>query len=170
MKLVMFDIDGTLTQTNHADEKCFVQALREEFSFNDINIDWASYPHCSDSGILEEIFRLRIERSPWPAEIAAIQTRFVSLLAATAAVQPFTLIAGARELLNSLLREPAFGVSLASGAWECSARFKLASVGLDFLKVPAAFADDAHAREAIMQASMVRAARTHCRDSFEAVI
>jgi hypothetical protein len=33
MKLVMFDIDGTLTETSEVDEACFVQALCETFHF-----------------------------------------------------------------------------------------------------------------------------------------
>jgi phosphoglycolate phosphatase-like HAD superfamily hydrolase len=170
MKLVMFDIDGTLTQTYQADETCFVQALREVFGFTDINTDWASYLHCSDSGILEVLFQIRLGRSPLPAEISIFQAHFVSLLTAATVVQPFNPIAGARDFLCSLTRSSALAVSLASGAWECSARFKLASAGLDVPQIPAAFADDAHAREAIMQASLVRAAQSHFRDSFDAVI
>lgn len=170
MKLVMFDIDGTLTQTSQADEICFVQALREVFEFTDINTDWASYPHCSDSGILGEIFRLRVGRSPVLDEISVFQTHFVSLLADSSAVQPFKPIAGAREFLEGLIGRPGFAVSLASGAWERSARFKLVSAGLDFSKIPAAFSDDDHAREAIMQASLVRASQHHCRNSFDTVI
>jgi phosphoglycolate phosphatase-like HAD superfamily hydrolase len=170
MKLVMFDIDGTLTQTYQADETCFVQALREVFGFTDINTDWASYPHCSDSGILEVLFQIRLGRSPLPAEISIFQAHFVSLLTAATVVQPFNPIAGARDFLCSLTSSSALAVSLASGAWECSARFKLASAGLDFPQIPAAFSDDAHAREAIMQASLVRAAQFHFRDSFDAVI
>jgi beta-phosphoglucomutase-like phosphatase (HAD superfamily) len=170
MKLVMFDIDGTLTQTYQADETCFLQALREVFGFTDINTDWASYPHCSDSGILEVLFQIRLGRSPLPAEISIFQAHFVSLLTAATVVQPFNPIAGARDFLCSLTSSSALAVSLASGAWECSARFKLASAGLDFPQIPAAFSDDAHAREAIMQASLVRAARSHFRDSFDAVI
>jgi phosphoglycolate phosphatase-like HAD superfamily hydrolase len=170
MKLVMFDIDGTLTQTYQADETCFVQALRQVFGFTDINTDWASYPHCSDSGILEVLFRTRLGRSPLPAEISNFQAHFVSLLTAATLVQPFNPIAGARDFLCRLTGNSALAVSLASGAWECSARFKLASAGLDFPQIPAAFSDDAHAREAIMQASLVRAAQSHFRDSFDSVI
>jgi beta-phosphoglucomutase-like phosphatase (HAD superfamily) len=170
MKLVMFDIDGTLTQTSHADETCFVQALREVFGFTDINTDWASYPHCSDSGILEVLFQTRLGRSPLPAEVSTFQIHFVSLLTAATAIQPFNPIAGARDFLCSLTSSSAFAVSLASGAWECSARFKLASAGLGLSQIPAAFSDDAHAREAIMQASLGRAAQSRLRDSFDAVI
>jgi beta-phosphoglucomutase-like phosphatase (HAD superfamily) len=170
MKLVMFDIDGTLTQTYQADETCFVQALREVFGFADINTDWASYPHCSDSGILEALFQLRLGRSPLPTEISTFQVHFVSLLTAATIVQPFKPIAGARDFLCSLTSSSVLAVSLASGAWECSARFKLASTGLDFPQIPAAFSDDAHAREDIMQASLVRAAQSRSRDSYNAVI
>jgi beta-phosphoglucomutase-like phosphatase (HAD superfamily) len=170
MKLVMFDIDGTLTQTYQADETCFVQALREVFGFTDINTDWESYPHCSDSGILEALFQLRLGRSPLPAEISTLQAHFLSLLTAATIVRPFDAIAGARDFLCALISSSGLAVSLASGAWECSARFKLASTGLDFPQIPAAFSDDAHAREAIMQASLTRAAQSRSLDSFDAVI
>src|ERR1700747_886538 len=120
MKLVMFDIDGTLTPTSQADETCFVQALREVFGFTDINTDWASYPHCSDSGILEVLFQTRFGRSPLPAEISTFQIHLISLLTAATAIQPFNPIAGARDVLCSLTSSSAFAVSLASGAWECS--------------------------------------------------
>ncbi|MFL6543619.1 MAG: HAD family hydrolase, partial [Candidatus Udaeobacter sp.] len=135
MKLVMFDIDGTLTQTFQADEACFVQALREVFGFTGINTDWACYPHCSDSGILEALFQLGLGRSPLPTEISTFQAHFVSLLTAATVVQPFNPIAGARDFLSNLTSSSAFAVSLASGAWECSARFKLASAGLDFPQI-----------------------------------
>ena len=169
MKLVMFDIDGTITQSAETDERCFVQALREVFGFDSINTDWASYPHCSDSGILEELFQQRLRRSPLATEISTFQSHFLSLLAAATAARPFTPIAGAREFICSLISSSEFAVSLASGAWECSARFKLLSAGLDFHHIPAAFSDSAHAREDIMRVSFTSAAQFHSRDSFDSV-
>lgn len=170
MKLVMFDIDGTLTLTNEADERCFVQALQEVFGFEEINTDWASYPHCSDSAILEVLFQTQLGRSPGPAEVASFQSHFVALLSRSTAAQPFNPVSGAREFLGELIADSAFAVSLASGGWECSARLKLESAGLDLARLPAAFADDAHSREAIMRASLRRAEQASCRDSFDAVI
>jgi phosphoglycolate phosphatase-like HAD superfamily hydrolase len=170
MKLVMFDIDGTLTQTDYADEMCFVQALREVFGFTSLNTDWASYTHCSDSGILEELFQQRLGRSPLTTEISSFQSYFLSLLAAATAAQPFRPVAGARDFVWSLMSNSQLAVSLASGAWECSARFKLTSAGLDFHQIPAAFSDSAYAREDIMRASLTKAAQSRSRDSFESVI
>ncbi len=166
----MFDIDGTLTLTNEADERCFVQALQEVFGFAEINTDWSSYPHCSDSAILEELFQTQRGRSPGPVEVASFQSHFVALLTRSTTAQPFDQVSGAREFLGELMANAAFAVSLASGGWECSACLKLRSAGLDLARLPAAFADDAHSREAIMQASLTRAAQSCFRDSFDSVI
>ena len=39
--LVLFDIDGTLIDSNRLDDACFVAALREVFSIDDFDTDWA---------------------------------------------------------------------------------------------------------------------------------
>jgi phosphoglycolate phosphatase-like HAD superfamily hydrolase len=170
MKLVMFDIDGTLTQTVEADEECFVQALRDVFGFSDINTDWASYPYSSDSGVLETLFQQRLRRSPSEQEIANFRSHFIALLTAAATNHPFTAIPGARDILVSLMNSRNFAVSIASGAWECSARFKLANAGLHFPSIPAAFSDSAHSREAIMQVSLTRAADFYSRSEFDEIV
>ncbi len=170
MNLVMFDIDGTLTRTDLADEICYVWALHEVFGLTDINTDWSVYPHCTDSGILEEIFQSRHGRSPRVAEVRDFQAHFASLLTGSSKDQPFRPVTGAREFLAKLKERPGSAVSLASGAWEGSARIKLSGAGFDIPNLPAAFSDDAHSREAIMEASLARALLHHGRDSFDSVI
>jgi phosphoglycolate phosphatase-like HAD superfamily hydrolase len=170
MKLVIFDVDGTLTETVQADEECFVQALREVFGFTDVDTDWASYPYCTDSGILETLCQQRLGRSPSGVEASSFQSHFLSLLILAAAAHPFSPIAGAKDIILSLISSPTFVVSIASGAWECSARFKLANANLHFACIPAAFSDCAHSREAIMQASVARAAEFYSRPAFDDVV
>ena len=43
MRLTVFDIDGTLTDTTRVDTACFVAAFDELFAIRDIDTDWASY-------------------------------------------------------------------------------------------------------------------------------
>ena len=43
VKLAIFDIDGTLTDTNSVDDGCFVKALSEAHAITEINTDWATY-------------------------------------------------------------------------------------------------------------------------------
>ena len=64
VKLVMFDIDGTLTQTFAVDTECYVEAVREVAGFQSISTNWARYQHTSDSGILDELYRTHLGRSP----------------------------------------------------------------------------------------------------------
>lgn len=170
MKLIMFDIDGTLTRTDAADGDCFVQALQDVFGFTGISDDWSIYPHCTDSGILNALFQERKGRPPTAVEVAEFQKHFVALLSAESAARPFGQIEGAHEMLLQLLATRGVAVSLASGAWQCSARLKLASAGLDFPQIPGAFADDAHSREDIMRTSLTRAVDIHARESFESII
>lgn len=170
MKLIMFDIDGTLTETYAADGDCYVRALEEVFGFTSVSDDWSIYPHCTDSGILDFLFHERKGRPPLDAETAGFQRHFITLLAAEATARPFGQIEGAHEMLQRLIATPDVAVSFASGAWECSARLKLASAGLHFPQVPGAFADDAHSREDIMRASLTRAASAFACETFESVL
>lgn len=169
MHLVMFDIDGTLTATDEADTACYVEALREVFGFSEVDTDWSHYPHCSDSGILETIFQSQLGRSPKVEEVAAMQSKFVSLLSAAVASEPFRQIRGAQAILEALHADPNTAVSLASGAWECSARLKLESAGLPRGDIPTAFSDDAPARVDIMRKSLERALQSCGCGSFDSV-
>lgn len=116
MKLIMFDIDGTLTRTEVADGACFIQALQDVFGFTEVSDDWSIYPHCTDSGILEALFQERRGRSPSAVEVAEFQAWFITLLTAEATARPFRPIEGACEMLRQLLDTPGVAVSLASGA------------------------------------------------------
>jgi hypothetical protein len=62
MHLVMFDIDGTLTETMKVDEECFVRSFKDVFDFADIDTDWSHYPRTTDSGIFDDIFHV----THWP--------------------------------------------------------------------------------------------------------
>ena len=59
MPLVIFDIDGTLTQTTNADADCFVRSLAEVCGFRDVNTDWSGYKRATDSGVFHEIHQDR---------------------------------------------------------------------------------------------------------------
>ena len=67
---------------------------------------------------------------------------------------------GACELLAEL-ENADHPVAIATGGWTPSARFKLSRSGIDWEKVPSAFACDAHPREQIISLAIDRAARLH---------
>ena len=161
MHLVMFDIDGTLTETMKVDEECFVRSFKDVFGFADIDTDWSHYPRTTDSGIFHDVFTSRIGRSPTAQEVSQFRQHFIQLLAAASSQSPFAPVAGADRLLSRLAQGGSHRVSLATGGWRDSARLKMASAGMCFDDHPAASADDALDRESIMRLSRQRAAERY---------
>ncbi len=157
MQLVMFDIDGTLTETMRVDEECFVRSFVQVFGFTDIDTDWSHYPHVTDSGIFHDIYSARMGRSPTALGVSRFRRHFIELLAAASSQSPFAPVAGADRLLSRLACSGAHRISLATGSWRESARLKMAGAGMCFDDHPAASADDAPEREAIMELSKQRA-------------
>src|SRR5919197_1498230 len=161
MRLVIFDIDGTLTQTMEADEECFVHSLAEVCGFRDVDTDWLRYKHATDSGVFREIHEARTGRPPSPIEISRFCQHFVELLAQVSSEAPFAAVEGAPLLLSRLADSAEHQVALATGSWCDSARLKMESAGLCYDDYPAASSDDAFDKESIIRLSMRRAAERY---------
>jgi|SRR6266516_6560523 len=161
MQLVIFDIDGTLTQTTTADEECFVRSLAEVSGIHDVETDWSRYQHTTDSGIFNEIHEVRFGRPPSSIETSRFRQHFVGLLAQASSEAPFVAIKGAPGLLSRLARSAEHRAALATGAWRDSARLKMASAGLHYDDYPAASSDDAFDRESIIRLSIQRASERY---------
>src|SRR5438132_5066221 len=163
MRLVIFDIDGTLTQTMKADEECFVRSLAAVCGFSDVDTDWSRYKHATDSGIFREIHKTRTGRLPSPSETSRFRQHFVDLLARVSSEAAFAAVTGAPLLLSRLADRGEHRIALATGAWRDCARLKMASVGLCYDDYPAASGDDAFDRESIIRLSMQRATERYGR-------
>lgn len=152
MKLAIFDIDGTLTNTNGVDGECFVQAFAETHGITNINTDWSDYTHTTDSGITLQIFRDRFKRAPTESELNDLKQCFVRLLAKRLRNDSasFMEIDGAAAAFNRLRQNSEWTVAIATGCWRESALLKLKAVGINIDKTPAAFAEDAFSRERIL--------------------
>ena len=161
MHLVMFDIDGTLTETMKVDEECFVRSCKDVFGFADIDTDWSHYPHTTDSGVFHDVFTSRVGRSPTEQDVSRFRQHFIQLLAAASSQSPFAPVAGANKLLSRLAQGGSHRVSLATGGWRDSARLKMANAGMCFDDHPTATVDDALDRESIMALSKQRAAERY---------
>jgi phosphoglycolate phosphatase-like HAD superfamily hydrolase len=159
MNLVMFDIDGTLTQTNSIDTCCFLASLQQSLGICGVDTDWTKYSHATDQGCLEEIIKLHFGRPGTNAELFAAKKRHLSLLEVAAQNDPnlFRSVKGAKEILSALAEYPNTALAIATGAWRNSAKLKLRQAGFTMNRVPFASCDDAKSRENIMMIAEERA-------------
>ena len=172
MKLAIFDIDGTLTNTNSVDDQCFVQALAETHAITNINTDWASYPHTTDSGIMAHVFQQNFGRDPRETELGKFKNSFVNLLNEQykSNSSGFDEIAGAAFALDRLKQEPDWAIAVATGCWRGSALLKLRAASLDIEGTPAAYAEDGLSREEILEAAVSQSLEQHELSSFENIV
>jgi phosphoglycolate phosphatase-like HAD superfamily hydrolase len=72
MHLVVFDIDGTLTDTNLVDGECYWRAVREVLGLSGERPDWSDFHHVTDVGIAAELCARHLGRQLSSPEIEAI--------------------------------------------------------------------------------------------------
>ncbi len=172
MNLAIFDIDGTLTETDHIDEICFVQALTDAHGITEISTDWAGYPHTTDSAITFHIFETKLNRAPEEAELLKFKTHFVRLLENYQNTDSslFAEIHGAALTLRRLNEEPEWRVAIASGSWRVAATLKLKAAGIPVDDYPAAFADDGLSRQEILRAAISKAQVVYKQEHFTRIV
>ncbi len=172
MKLAIFDIDGTLTNTNSVDNECFVKALAEAHAITEIDTDWASYPHTTDSGIAQHIFQKKFGRTPGDTELDKFKACFVNMLGEQyrSNSSSFAEVPGASIALNRLKRESDWAIGIATGCWRESALLKLRAANIDIHGIPAAYAEDGLSREEILQAAVSQTLEQYRLSRFEKIV
>ncbi|MXZ37186.1 MAG: HAD family phosphatase [Holophagales bacterium] len=158
MHLVVFDVDGTLVDSEDFDGTLYARAIWTALKI-DIDEDWSGYRHQTDSGILNEVLdRNGIERDHSLAH-ASVKREFISLVAAYLAARGARLpeVPGARAFVNRLVARPDVAVAIATGGWKDTAEMKLRAIGLDPDTLNLASGSDAESRVEIMRIAAKRA-------------
>ncbi len=157
--LVVFDVDGTLTNTADVDSACFAEVITEAFGIERFERDWTVYSDFTDSIILDEIFEEHFGRPPGTAEIEVLVERFVTILERAHERRPeaFEPVAGARELIAALRARDDWEIAVATGGWERSARLKLGHAGIDVGGSALGSANDSRSRAGIVMSAIQRA-------------
>jgi beta-phosphoglucomutase-like phosphatase (HAD superfamily) len=152
-RLVIFDIDGTLVNSDKTNTTCFIRSIKEEFGIHDIDERWEIYRHTTDSGILEEIFEKTFGRKPSELEIRKQIKKFLNLLEGyhLRDASLFQEIRGAQNIIEKLKNHPEWKIGIATGTWREAALLKLKSAGLVVEGIPIATSSEARSREDILQ-------------------
>jgi phosphoglycolate phosphatase-like HAD superfamily hydrolase len=152
---VVFDIDGTLVDSDGFDIACFVEAVKEVLGPVKIHEDWRLYRHATDAGILTQILEEN-GRAGDPAVGERVKEAFGErvrrFLDGGGACPP---VPGAREALEGLKKD-GFLVGIATGGWSHTARLKLERAGIPLDSYALATSDDSPDRVEIMKACLRR--------------
>lgn len=172
MNLIIFDIDGTLTQTNEVDARCFTYAIEDILNLKKINTDWSTYKYSTDSGLLKEIFANFLQREPHPTEINLIRESFVAHLkqAWQQDKSLYASVPGAEYIFDQIRRLTNWHIAIATGGWKKSALFKLDSALIPHASLPKAFADDHFERSEIIRIAIKQAQAIHRVHHYQRIV
>ena len=134
MHLVLFDLDGTITQTYYGKDNSYMKALSRILP--NVDVDYAYWKDCvnhTDSAVLNFIYQKLQNRLPKTEEIKEMQQQFLQELQVKKTVQPqfFQPISGSKEILTYLNQHPEYICGIATGGWRHIAAYKLNNIGLD---------------------------------------
>jgi len=134
--LLIFDIDGTLTDSTGIDDKCMEKSLSNAGNLKASSLDWSSFTHPTDAGIVNQLFENDEDTK------AAVKSQFLNEMFVAAEDDPshFSEILGASALLQ-LLEAHGFDLAIATGSWKKSGLLKLKHVSFDTSKLPFAHCD-----------------------------
>lgn len=172
MNLIIFDIDGTLTQTNDVDSKCFTRAIKETLGIKDLNTEWSDYQHSTDSGLLNEIYAFFLQKTPSDDDINKIRDAFVEHLKQEWITDKnlYAPVLGAENIFQEISTLTNWHIAIATGGWKKSALFKLESAAIPHEELPKAFADDNVDRTEIIKTAIKNSEFLHGINQYKHIV
>lgn len=150
MKAAIFDIDGTLLQSDASDDALYLASVRDVLGDVSLRPSWGMYTQFTAAGVLAEI--LHDNALDATAErVAAVRDRFIEGIHRHVAEHgPFPEIPGARAFVQGLHDSGTHRIAYATGGWRGSALLKLSLAGFPVAGVALASSDEHVDRQEIM--------------------
>ena len=159
MKLLLFDIDGTLVRAGGSGRKALNQAAYRLFGKREVCSEF-NLAGRTDLWNFREAARLALGRRPSPAQTAALRREYLRRLPyyvrKACRERTYVLPRGIRGLLRRLSREPEVLLGLGTGNLEEGARLKLGPSGFNRYFAFGGFGSDALDRAAILRRGVRR--------------
>ena len=156
MKLLLFDIDGTILSTNGAGSRAASRAFERMHGIKDA-MEKVNAAGKTDPLIFGEVFRNELGRDNTPEEEAQVYGYYVEYLQEEIKTAEIDVKPGVRELLNNLSGREDILLGLGTGNIEKGARIKLGQAGLNGHFKFGGFGCDAEHREEVIRRAIERA-------------
>jgi phosphoglycolate phosphatase-like HAD superfamily hydrolase len=159
MKLLLFDIDGTLVNTHGAGLRAINRAFETRYGHPAV-LDGISLAGRTDGRIMMDIFA-KAGIDFYSDELDLIKMLYFENLAEELQNGQKCLLPGIAELVPSLHKNESIYLALLTGNWQHSARLKLETFGLNEYFPFGAFADDAVDRPDLVPVAVHRFERQY---------
>jgi len=167
MHLILFDIDGTITDSTKVDDECFIQSFQDLHKIDLKEASWSDFKHVTDSGLTFEIFEQHLDRQPSEEEISVLKRHFYTLLHLRK--REIREIEGALNAIKFFTESQSFAVAFATGGWKETAVLKLSAIGLDPNEYILISASEHQSRAAITQLAIETSRKQYKLQAFESM-
>jgi phosphoglycolate phosphatase-like HAD superfamily hydrolase len=170
IRVVLFDIDGTLIRTGGAGRRAFALAV-EDVLDRKVDDSGFSFGGRTDIAICRGLLsRGGVEEFDAPLLERVFSRYLVHLDRELDETEAFRLCAGVSELLETLSNAPDFRIGLLTGNIEIAARRKLAHIGIDRFFPFGAFGSDEEDRDRLVPIARDRAGRLYGAEAASAPV
>jgi len=166
MNLIVFDIDDTLTKSEFQHQLAYVNTMKE-FGITEINKNWASYLHHTDSYILKENYEKNLNRSFEFSFIDDFEKRMTELILKLESV---SAINGAQEIINIFNADHNYALAFATGSLLEPAFVKLDQAGINYDKRLVVGYNQIFDRESIVSEAIEKAKTLYEVEAFDNII
>lgn len=164
--LIVFDIDGTLTDSVAIHQAGFIQALKT-LGVAAMDENFHAYKHHTDLHIARTIYESVLQRHFDRDAIALFEDHLYNCITTT---EDIPEIKGARQFIAYLEKETDYGVCYATGSMQRPAQFKLEKAGIVFHPEQLVASNHAEERESIVQAAIDKALQYYDVTHFDRTI
>lgn len=163
MKLLLFDLDGTLVSTGGAGVRALDRAFLSLARLPRAS-EGVSFAGRTDPAIIKEIFREKLHREAHPQELKGVSDYYLAALESELqSSDGYRVLDGVAELLDVLSSRKDVFLALGTGNFERGARLKLEPGGLNKYFSVGGFGSDAEIRSEALKAGVLRSAeKTGC--------
>ena len=163
--LIIFDIDGTLTDSVYQHQKAFTETLLD-IGVSHINKAFKSFKHHTDRFIAQDIYQEN-QKKTFSEEK---QIEFEHGLTEKITRLKFNEILGAKDLILNLENQPDIAICFATGSLKRPAEHKLRSVGISFKEWQLVASDYIPERENIVQQAIKNASEYYEGITFKRIV
>jgi phosphoglycolate phosphatase-like HAD superfamily hydrolase len=163
--LLVFDIDGTLLDSENVHQTGFVNALHA-IGVEFVNTYWESYTHLTDSFIAKENYETDVNRGFSPYMLELFENQFLDQIKNCNVTQ----IAGANAFLQRILKETNYAICFATGSLLKPALLKLDRAEIEYNQTVLETSNNYFTREEIVNSAIAKAKTYHNVSTFKRVI